>query len=222
MPYLLLASASPARRATLQRAGVEPIVRTSNVDEPATLRTAAAKYGSLSSADEALVLARAKASDVVAARAREHDDPDRAAAEQPRPEFGSAVVLGCDSILEFDGASWGKPANSTEARERWLRMSGGSGILHTGHWIIDEQRGYEVGATSSTEIHFASVTAQDIDRYIASGEPLHVAGAFTIDGMGGWFIERIVGDHHGVVGVSLPLVRRLLADIDLNVTDFWH
>jgi len=218
VPRLLLASASPARLATLQRAGVEPIVRTSNVDEPATLRTAAAKYGSLSSTDEALILARAKASDVVDTRARE-----RLSNQDGTPdELAPTVVLGCDSILEFGGASWGKPATVDEARERWLRMSGSSGVLHSGHWIIDEGRGYEVGATSSAEVHFASVSKHDIDRYLASGEPLRVAGAFTIDGLGGWFIDRIVGDHHGVVGVSLPLVRQLLADIDLNITDFWH
>lgn len=221
MPRLLLASASPARLATLRRAGVEPIQRNSGVDEDEELRTASRQFGPLGSADEALVLARAKAGAVARARQAESAKGSGELMGEAGCPDEPVVILGCDSILEFGGESWGKPKSEKEARGRWERMSGGSGILHSGHWIIDEQRGAEVGATSSTRVHFAQVSQSQIDRYVDTGEPLRVAGAFTIDGLGGWFIERIEGDHHGVVGVSLPVVRSLLAQIDLDITDFW-
>ncbi|HLS03445.1 MAG TPA: Maf family protein [Actinomycetales bacterium] len=216
MPRLLLASASPARLATLQRAGLEPIVAVSGIDEAAELRTARGRFGQLDPADEALVLARAKAEAVERDRAeRDVEKDDLASVEQ-------VVILGCDSILEFNGVSWGKPRTIAEAHERWLQMSGNSGVLHTGHWVIDPASGGAVGATSSTEVHFATLKPDEIEAYLGTGEPLGVAGAFTIDGYGGWFIERITGDHHGVVGVSLPLVRKLLAQLGLSVTDLWR
>ena len=256
MPQLLLASASPARLATLQRAGVEPLVRASNVDEEEELRTASQRFGSLSAPEEALVLARAKAEAVAQqrqaealprerstetlAQQREAEGPPREpAGGLPREPAGrlpskpagdhadadfdaDVVILGCDSILEFAGHSWGKPADAAQARARWLQMAGNSGVLHTGHWLIDEATGRMTGASTATEVHFAALTEAEIDAYLETEEPLNVAGAFTIDGHGGWFIERIVGDHHTVVGVSLPLLRKLLADIGISVVDLWR
>lgn len=213
-PRLLLASASPARLTTLRRAGLSPLVRVSDVDEDAVLAAARDRFGDLEPADAVLVLAQAKADDV--ARTIE-------AAAEP----GADLVLGCDSMLELDGKIYGKPADAAQARERWLRMSGRSGVLHTGHWVVDLRStgdagtGGTLGATSSTTVHFAKVTPEEIDAYIASGEPLNVAGAFTIDGLGGPFISGIEGDHHGIVGVSLPLLRELLAELSVPLHTLW-
>jgi len=222
---LLLASASPARLTTLRGAGVEPEVLVSGVDEPAVLAAARAA-GPLSPADAVLVLAQAKARDVVG----------RVRGDEPRPVD---VVLGCDSMLELDGEVLGKPASPDEARERWQAMRGRTGVLHTGHWLVDLRddgdrardlaapgpvpgdRPHELGETSSTAVTFAEVTDAEIDAYVATGEPLHVAGAFTIDGLGGAFVERVDGDHHGVVGLSLPTLRRLLRARDIAWTDLW-
>src|SRR5690625_1190214 len=154
MPQLLLASASPARLATLRRAGVEPIVRTSGVDEEAELRTATQQYGQLSPDQEALILARAKAEAVAAARRANVESLDAASAS-------NVVILGCDSILEFDGRAWGKPGTVEKARERWLQMAGRSAVLHTGHWLIDEARDRMIGATASTRVHFAQASAAE-------------------------------------------------------------
>lgn len=215
MPRLVLASASPARLATLQRAGVDPIVAVSGIDEREELRTAHQQFGQLSPGEEALVLARAKAQAVERGGGEPELNLTGLGAEP-------VLILGCDSILEFDNASWGKPRDLAEARERWRRMAGNSGVLHTGHWLIDPASGGAVGAGSATEVHFAALDADEIDAYLETREPLGVAGAFTIDGYGGWFIERITGDHHGVVGVSLPLVRNLLAQLGVSVTDLWN
>src|SRR5690625_2867201 len=240
MAQLLLASASPARLATLQRAGVEPLVRTSSVDEEEELRTASQRFGPLSASEEALVLARAKAeavaqqrqaealahersTETLAQRRQAGGAPGAPAGDHADADFDAdVVILGCDSILEFAGHSWGKPADAAQARARWLQMAGNSGVLHTGHWLIDEATGRMTGASTATEVHFAALTEAEIDAYLETEEPLNVAGAFTIDGHGGWFIERIVGDHHTVVGVSLPLLRKLLADIGISVVDLWR
>lgn len=207
---LVLASASPARLATLRAAGVEPTVQVSHVDEDAALAAAEAIHGSLSPADVALLLARAKAEDV--ARARIDDD---------EPE---SLVLGCDSVLELDGEVHGKPADASVATARWQQIRGRSGILHTGHWLIDDRDPDDggtsgvVGATASTMVHFAEVDDDEIAAYVATGEPLHVAGAFTLDGLGAPYVRAIEGDPSNVIGVSLPLLRELLAE--LGVT--WH
>ncbi len=222
MPRLLLASASPARLATLQRAGVDPLVCVSNVDEEEELRTASCRFGPLGAAEEALVLARAKA-EAVAQQRKAGGPPGAPAGAHRSADFdGDVVILGCDSILEFAGHSWGKPADAAQARARWLQMAGNSGVLHTGHWLIDEATGRMTGASTATEVHFTAMTEAEIEAYLETEEPLNVAGAFTIDGHGGWFIERIVGDHHTVVGVSLPLLRKLLADIGISVVDLWR
>ncbi len=189
---LVLASASPARRSTLRAAGIEPVVLVSGVDEDLTVAEATDRYGLLGPGDIALLLARAKAEDV-ASRLDDH-----------------AVVLGCDSVLELDGEVHGKPGDAEEAVARWRRMRGRSGVLHTGHWLIDERNGggATLGATASTTVHFAEVSDEEIAAYVATGEPLTVAGAFTIDGLGGAFITAVEGDHHNVVGLSLPVAAR--------------
>lgn len=180
----------------------------SGVDEDKILAHATERFGELDPADAVLVLAQAKAEEV-AARLEEASDTD------------DVIVVGCDSMLEFEGTVVGKPADAESARERWRSMRGGKGILHSGHWVVDLRendaggtRG-TLGSTSSTTIWFADIDDDEIDAYVATGEPLHVAGAFTIDGLGGPYVERIEGDHHGVVGLSLPLLRDLLNDLNI-------
>jgi septum formation protein len=201
---LVLASSSPARLATLRAAGIEPRVVAPGVDEDAVQATATAQHGELSPADVALLLARVKAEAVRA------DD---------------AIVLGCDSVLELNGWTHGKPADAAEARSRWQTMRGRSGVLRTGHWVVDRRTDGSagtVGAVASTVVHFADVTDEEIDAYIATGEPLQVAGAFKVDGVGGAFVTGIEGDHHNVVGLSLPLLRRLLADLGVAWPTLWN
>jgi septum formation protein len=132
-----------------------------------------------------------------------------------------AVVLGCDSLLELDGRALGKPVTPDVARARWQAMRGRAGILHTGHCVIQPATGRRVGEVASTTVYFADVSNAEIDAYVATGEPLWVAGAFTVDGLGGAFVERIDGDHHNVVGVSLPLLRRLLAELGIAWPSLW-
>ncbi len=203
--HLVLASASPARRRLLHAAGVEPSVVVSGVDEPAVVAAAEASHGPLDPADVALLLARAKAEDVAG-------------------QVSGSLVLGCDSVLELDGEVHGKPLDAAEAVARWQRMRGTSGVLHTGHWLLDtraEQEGGTggiVGATASTTVHFAQLSDEEVEEYVATGEPLRVAGAFTIDGLGGPYVSGIEGDPSTVVGLSLPLLRELL--LELGVA--WH
>ena len=260
MTRLVLASASPARLATLRSAGIEPLVVVSSVDEDAVLAHARERFAAESGtaaedtdrpglipADAVLVLAQAKAHDVaerLAAEPTAELDAPPEAAPDPVSDLAAAlaaddlVVLGCDSMLELDGDVLGKPRDAADAVARWRAMRGRSGVLHTGHWLVDLRaaddatpeprpgtlgagRGAVLGATSSTVVHFADVTDDEIAAYVATGEPLAVAGAFTVDGLGGPFVERIEGDHHGVVGLSLPLLRHLLDEIDLPLPTLW-
>jgi septum formation protein len=191
----VLASASPARRATLRAAGIEPSVVVSGVDE--SLVTGLAP-GPL-----ALRLAELKR-DAVAVEITD-----------------GSLVLGCDSVLELDGAALGKPDDAADAVRRWQSMRGRSGVLHTGHALRDTTSGRDAAAIGSTVVHFADVTDDEIAAYVDSGEPLQVAGAFTVDGLGGAFVTRIEGDHHNVVGLSLPLLRDLLAELGHVWTDLW-
>ena len=194
---LVLASASPARLATLRAAGIDPQVIVSGVDE--------SRLDGLPPAEQALQLAELKC----AAVATRDDLPTE------------ALVLGCDSVLELDGAALGKPPSAADAVERWRAMRGRSGVLHTGHCLREAASGRVAAATASTTVHFADVSDAEIAAYVATGEPLWVAGAFTIDGLGGAFVTGIEGDHHNVVGVSLPLVRDLVAELGHEWTGLW-
>ncbi len=193
---LVLASQSPARLALLRQAGLAPEVVISGVDEDAL--TAATPE------ELARVLAEAKAIAVAA-----------------RPEAAGALVVGCDSVLELDGRALGKPADAEDATARWKSMRGRSGILRTGHCVIDTASDRRVSATASTTVRFGEPSDAEIAAYVASGEPLYVAGAFTLDGRSAPFIDGIDGDPGNVIGLSLPLLRRLLADLDVTITDLW-
>ncbi|MET8544906.1 nucleoside triphosphate pyrophosphatase [Kitasatospora sp. NPDC004799] len=192
---LVLASASPARLGLLRQAGLDPRVVVSGVDEDAI--TAATP------AELALVLAEAKAKAVAAELA------------------DGELVIGCDSVLELDGEALGKPADAAEALARWQSMRGRAGVLRTGHCVIDTSTGRQSSATASTTVRFGTPDDAEIAAYVASGEPLHVAGAFTLDGRSAPFIDGIDGDPGNVIGLSLPLLRRLLADLDVRITDLW-
>ncbi|MGW1462908.1 nucleoside triphosphate pyrophosphatase [Streptomyces sp. NPDC001493] len=193
---LVLASASPARLGLLRQAGFAPEKIVSGVDEDAL---SAPTPGEL-----ALVLARAKA-DAVAAL----------------PETAGALVVGCDSVLDLDGEALGKPADAEEATARWRAMRGRAGVLRTGHSVIDRASGRTASATASTVVRFGEPTDAEIAAYVATGEPLYVAGAFTLDGLSGPFIDSIEGDHSNVIGLSLPLLRRLLGELGVSVTELW-
>lgn len=201
-PVLVLASASPARRALLTAAGIDPEVIVSGVDESAVD----------ASAPDTLcaVLARLKAH-AVAERLRHR-------AHGPAP----MLVLGCDSVLAFDGQVLGKPDSASDAVKRWHAMRGRTGVLHTGHCLVDLESDRSSERVGSTTVHFAELSDEEIDSYVASGEPLNVAGAFTIDGLGGPFVEGIEGDHSNVVGLSLPVLRHLLHDLGHAITDLWR
>ncbi|MER7583298.1 nucleoside triphosphate pyrophosphatase [Kitasatospora sp. NPDC097691] len=192
---LVLASASPARLGLLRQAGLDPRVVVSGVDEDA--------ISAASPAELALVLAEAKAKAVAA---------DLAEGE---------LVIGCDSVLELDGRALGKPADAAEAVARWQSMRGRAGVLRTGHCVIDTVTGRQSSATASTTVRFGTPDDDEIAAYVASGEPLHVAGAFTLDGRSAPFVDGIDGDPGNVIGLSLPLLRRLLADLDVRIVDLW-
>lgn len=192
---LVLASASPARLGLLRQAGLDPKVIVSGVDEDALSAPTPAQL--------ALVLAAAKAGAVAGTL------------------LDGELVVGCDSVLELDGKALGKPADAAEARARWTSMRGRSGVLQTGHCVIDTRSGARASATASTTVHFGAPDDAEIDAYVASGEPLHVAGAFTLDGRSAPFVEGIEGDPGNVIGLSLPLLRKLLAEIDVRITDLW-
>ena len=194
VPRLILASASPARLRTLQAAGLRPEVIVSGVDEEG--------IEAPNTAELALRLARLKAVAV--------------AAHQPR-----ALVIGCDSILDFEGEVLGKPADAAEATERWLRMRGKAGVLHTGHCVIDTHREVWLGRSAATHVRFAAVSDEEIEAYVASGEPLGVAGAFTIDGLGSAYVSGISGDPHNVVGISVPLLRLMFDELGFVWHEFW-
>ncbi|AXJ10435.1 nucleoside triphosphate pyrophosphatase [Arthrobacter sp. PM3] len=220
MTRLILASQSPARTKLLSHAGIRHEVLVSDVDEDAVQ----ARYGVTDPHDTALLLARAKAEAVASL-----------------PEADGAIVIGCDSVFEFDGEAHGKPYTADVARERMLRMSGSMGILHTGHWLVDcrdtdpdeadpegaggaaiaRGSGATLGSVSSAEVHFMEMSAEEIETYIATGEPLQCAGSFTIDGYGGAFIRKVDGDPHTVVGLSISTLRGLLGQANVGITELW-
>lgn len=195
----VLASASPARLATLRAAGVDPEVIVSGVDEDSIRASTVTRLVS------ALAEVKARA---VAARIE-----------------GTALVLGCDSLLQLNGVPLGKPSGGPDAIQRWKAMRGHTGVLHTGHTLLRVEAGQivaEVGSDAATTVRFADITDEEIELYVGTREPLSVAGAFTIDGLGGWFVESVDGDPHNVVGLSLPLLRRMLAELGLGLTDLGY
>lgn len=193
---LCLASASPGRLQVLTSAGITPEVIVSDVDEDAIL----AEMAGATVSDLVLALARAKA-------------------EAVEKASGHPLILGGDSMFEMDGQVLGKPYTAEVARERLHAMAGRSGILSTGHWLITPTGA--VGGVSQATVHVSPMSDAEIEAYIATGEPLGVAGSFTIDGYGGPFIDRIEGDPHGVTGLSLPLLRELMAQSGLSITELW-
>lgn len=208
MVRFVLASQSPARLAVLRSAGLDPSVVVSGVDEDAV----AASLPDPTPVELVRALAAAKAEAVFEALIGTHE--------------GNAdlVIVGCDSMLSINGEMVGKPITPDAARERWASMAGKTGELLTGHAIIRVENGEKTKEASDTEgttVRFGTPSEEEIDAYIASGEPLQVAGGFTLDGRGGWFVEGIDGDFSSVIGISLPLTRRLLTEVGLSVIDLW-
>ena len=194
MHRVVLASSSPARLAVLRAAGLDPEVIVSGLDESA--------YTADTPAELAGLLAQAKAESVAST-------------------LDAGLVIGCDSLLDLDGRALGKPASAAQAAQRWREMSGRTGTLVTGHCVIDAATGQQARAVAATQVRFGTPSEAEIAAYIDSGEPLAVAGAFTLDGRGGWFVEGIDGDHGTVLGISLPVLRRLLAALGVSVTALW-
>jgi len=195
----VLASQSPARLRTLRDAGVRPEVMVSGVDEDAIFAAEDSATGKVVQR-----LAEAKAGAV----AVQLD--------------GAALVLGCDSMLDLDGVALGKPGDAEAAARRWQAMRGRTGTLWTGHCLVDRSTGRSAGRAVATAVRFADLSDAEIDLYCSTGEPNRVAGAFTIDGLGGWFVEAIEGDHHNVVGLSLPVLRELLAELGYALADLGY
>ena len=189
MPQIVLASQSTSRLRLLKDAGISPVVRISHVDEETDF------FNSMTPADMVIALAVTKAHTV-----REQID-------------FPAIIIGCDSTFDVDGVSFGKPGSSEIARERALAISGRSGLLHTGHCVIDTEQGREIVDRVTTKVTFSKMSNDEIDDYIASEEPLHVAGGFTLDGYGSPFIPVIEGDYTNVVGISMPFIRSAMSQL---------
>ena len=207
MTRVVLASASPGRRKVLRQAGIDPLVVVSGVDEDAVI----ARLDPIATpGDVTTALAAAKAESVARVL-----DPEVAA---------DCVVIGCDSMLFRDGELLGKPASAEQAVAGWRRMSGKSGQLYTGHCVIrlrDKVITYRAADATRTTVKFGVPSAADLDAYVASGEPTAVAGGFTLDGLGGWFIDAVEGDPSSVIGIGLPLIRRLLEHAGLSISQLW-
>lgn len=198
-PRLILASASPARLETLRRAGIDPEVIVSNVDETGTIGP--------NPAVTARMLAALKAD---------------AVAQNLGPLPPRTLILGCDSVLDLDGEALGKPGDADTAVARWRHMRGRQGVLYTGHCLIEPATGKRDSRVAGTTVTFADLSDAEIEAYVSTGEPLHVAGAFTVDGLGGAYVQRISGDHHNVVGLSLPMLRTMVAEFGIAWHELWR
>jgi nucleoside triphosphate pyrophosphatase len=207
MTRVVLGSASSGRLKVLRQAGIDPVVVVSGVDEDALIASLdpAAPPGQV-----VRTLATAKAADVVT--------------RLPAGLSSDCIVIGCDSMLEIDGRLCGKPGSADAARRQWQAMAGRSGSLYTGHslqHVRDGVVGNQVTESACTTVHFGEPSIADLDAYLESGEPLNVAGSFTLDGLGGWFIDGVEGDPSNVIGLSLPLLRSMLRQFDLTVELLW-
>ena len=189
MPRIVLASQSSSRRRLLEDAGLKPTIIVSNVDEETDF------FNAMTPEDMVIALAISKAHTV------------REMIDYP------AIIIGCDSTFDVDGVSFGKPGTPEVAVERAKKISGRSGLLHTGHCIIDTERGIEIADRVTTKVTFTDMTDEEIDDYVASEEPLHVAGGFTLDGFGSPFIPVIEGDYTNVVGISMPFLRSAMKQL---------
>ncbi|MEM1240775.1 MAG: nucleoside triphosphate pyrophosphatase [Cyanobacteria bacterium P01_H01_bin.26] len=194
VPQFVLASASSARRKLLLNAGIQPFVSPSKFDEDQITL----------SDPEALVRALSLGK-----------------AETVAPLFPNAMVLGCDSVMAFNGVIYGKPETPEAAVQRWCKMRGGVGEILTGHTLIAPQAIKTLTRAQITRVHFAQVSDREIEDYVATGEPMDCAGAFTIDGRGGFFVEKVEGCHTNVIGLSMPMLRQMLRELGYWVTDFW-
>lgn len=192
LPPLVLASASPARRRILQTIGIEPIIEVSNFDEDRI------QLPDPQELVQALALAKAQT-------------------VSDRLAYDHCIVLGCDSILWFDGQAQGKPPNAATAIERWQKMRGGVGMIYTGHAMIDRQKQQTIIRCGRTKIFFGQVSDRQIAAYVATGEPLKCAGGFALEGIGGLLVDKIEGCHTNVIGLSLPLIRSMLNDLGYDV-----
>lgn len=195
IPTFVLASASPARRRLLQNAGIEPVVCPSDFDESQV------QLNDPLPLVETLALKKA---------------------ETVAGQFNDALILGCDSVLSVRGEIHGKPANAEEAIARWQQMRGTMGVLYTGHALIDVAKKQTVVRHGTTNVYFAHISDRAIQAYVATGEPLHCAGCFALEGKGSLFVEKLEGCHTNVIGLSLPLLRHMLRQLGYDATDFWQ
>jgi septum formation protein len=195
LPLFVLASASPARRKLLQMVGIDPVVRQSNFDE------------SQVQSDDPVALVQMLA---------------QCKAETVARQFSDALLLGCDSVLAVGGEIHGKPESPEAAIARWKKMRGSEGILCTGHALIDRRQDRQIVRCGVTKVYFADISDAAIKSYVSSSEPLNCAGAFALEGKGGLFVEKLEGCHTNVIGLSLPLLRKMLAELGYCVTDFWN
>jgi septum formation protein len=195
VPTFVLASASPARKQLLEMAGIDPKICKSDFDESRV---------QLSDPVELVqTLARCKAETVAS-------------------QFENALILGCDSVLEIAGEIHGKPESPSVAIARWQKMRGQKGILYTGHALLDLAQSKQIVRCGITQVYFAPISDRIIEAYVASSEPLNCAGCFALDGKGGLFVEKLEGCHSNVIGLSLPLLHQMLAELGYNTTDFWE
>ncbi len=194
LPSFVLASASPARRKLLQMVGINPLVCQSNFDESQVT----VKDG------ETLVTTLAQCK-----------------AETVKGSFDDALILGCDSVLTIGGAIYGKPESAEIAIARWQEMRGKTGLLYTGHALLDLRQQRQILRCGLTKVYFANISDRQIKDYVATGEPLKCAGSFALEGKGGLFIEKIEGCHSNVIGLSLPLLHQMLETLGYNISDFW-